>query len=250
VMRSSSDGEVADDEVLRWRRQRAWMAQRLRGVSSVASCPVDTAFVRWAGDSNPSSQHLLSQRKSSIIGGCTCTRPSAAYPILTPLDVLVLLYRNLRYISFPIEASLSFPNHSDLLIPWLIHDEAFYYSALFSASAMQDLMLDPPRSPYRSGATLAYLGRTLEALARKLSPTRCRSGSSGAGLDAGVEVEVEAWRSNATAYTVMSLAVVANMAGEREVAGQHVRGLYRMLNLRGGYEHLRREPKFHFKVDR
>jgi hypothetical protein len=93
------------------------------------------------------------------------------------------------------------------------------------------MILDPPRSPYRRGATLAYLGRTLEALARTL-PRR------------------EAWHSNATAYTVMTLAVVANMAGEREVAGQHVDGLYRMLNLRGGFDHLRREPKFHFKVDR
>lgn len=108
---------------------------------------------------------------------------------------------------------------------WFTVDASFYFSTLFVVSAIQDVYFanmqpdsvtpNPDLSKRFSPQTTYYLRRTIELLQGRL-------------VDRKTQLE------DVTIATVVSLAMVADAAGDQEGAKAHVNGLRQMVRLRGG----------------
>lgn len=108
---------------------------------------------------------------------------------------------------------------------WLLEDAGYLHAVSFMVSAFQDLLAlqDSARAPRPgtpwshgfSARTHVYLRRTIRALRDNLD-------------------DEQRQLRDTTASAVISLAMVADAAGDTEAFEAHVRGLKQMVRLRGG----------------
>jgi len=112
-------------------------------------------------------------------------------------------------------------------VEYLVTDAIFLYSTLFTTKAFFDHLRQGAFGP----ETMKYLGVSLALLRDKLADS-------------------DAQPSNGTIASVVSLALMADKFGDVDSAEKHVRGLYQMVNLRGGIESFQTNPQLQLKICR
>ncbi len=110
---------------------------------------------------------------------------------------------------------------------WLSYDMGFFQSVLLRASAMVDFKT---RKPF-SNATHQHLRKTIVLLNERLSD----------------DILV---RSDATISIVLNLIMLADNYGDEEAKRMHIRGLQRLVRLRGGLDAFWFDTKMWIKLSR
>ncbi|KAK5674856.1 hypothetical protein LTS10_012593 [Elasticomyces elasticus] len=136
-----------------------------------------------------------------------------------------LSYNATKQTTFQFEKCVDFDIVHDAYLPWLFQDKAFLHSTLLAVVALQDLRMKRPPSK----TTLFHLKKTLGSLNHTLGTS---------------------WghHSDAIIWIILTLAWLAAMFGDQAAAATHMAGLRRLVQLRGGQEYLRQQPKQHFKL--
>ncbi|KAK4897731.1 hypothetical protein LTR27_004503 [Elasticomyces elasticus] len=136
-----------------------------------------------------------------------------------------LSYNATKQTTFQFEKCVDFDIVHDAYLPWLFQDKAFLHSTLLAVAALQDLRMKRPPSK----TTLFHLKKTLGSLNHTLGTS---------------------WghHSDAIIWIILTLAWLAAMFGDQAAAATHMAGLRRLVELRGGQEYLRQQPKQHFKL--
>ncbi|KAK4952428.1 hypothetical protein LTR10_009234 [Elasticomyces elasticus] len=136
-----------------------------------------------------------------------------------------LSYNATKQTTFQLEQCVDFDIVHDAHLPWLFQDKAFLHSTLLAVAALQDLRMKRPPSK----TTLFHLKKTLGSLNHTL------------GTSWGHHADAIIW-------IILTLAWLAAMFGDQAAAATHMTGLRRLVELRGGQEYLRQQPKQHFKL--
>jgi hypothetical protein len=133
---------------------------------------------------------------------------------LSPLD---------RCVNFGLVDSASFE--------WLFSDATFLHSTLCASYAVNDFT-NPHWDGKPGRRTVIHLRETLSLLRAKISN------------------ECAAYQDESVLYVIINLVLLAAVLGDREAAVTHLKGLQKIVQLRGNLEILRTRPRLHFKLDR
>lgn len=122
---------------------------------------------------------------------------------------------------------------------WLLSDEAYLNSILFTVSAFQDLLERRTKGPMKgttwsssfSPQTQLYLRKTIALLQQKIENTAEQI-------------------SDVTAAVVVSLAMMAGASGDDEACEAHVEGLKKMVKMRGGLDGFQSNRQMQMKLSR
>ena len=157
---------------------------------------------------------------------------AAIHPMVRTITLLgltcgaVLHYQAARNTAYPIEACLDFKQtNPNRLMIWLSHDTAFMHAVMATESALQDSGSLRPLTK----TTYFHLRRALTLLNPRLTHS-------------------DAYLSDAIAWIVMALAIVASILNDHLTASTHLAGLQDVVRLRGGFASI--DPKLQFKIDR
>jgi hypothetical protein len=137
----------------------------------------------------------------------------------------VLAYSALKSSLYPVERCVDFNTNPDAYIAWLYEDKAYLHSVLLGTSAMKDYMALRPLSK----ATLSHLRRAITSLNDRLTAH-------------------DAYKSDAIWWCVLTLATLSAMFSDKAAGAAHMKGLRRIVELRGGKRYVRADPKKHFKL--
>lgn len=110
---------------------------------------------------------------------------------------------------------------------WLSQDAGFVHITLFTTCAIDDFALHQSPTPL----TLQYLRKALSYVKAKIS-------------------EHEGYKADTILIVVMTLAFMATMFEDLDAAGAHIEGLQQLVELRGGHNYLKDNPKTYFKIER
>ena len=127
---------------------------------------------------------------------------------------------------FPVKLCIDYDSDGDNLFNRLFHDTVYFHAVVFPISYIHENRMQ--QTPSRT--TCYHLRRTLSLLNKRLS-------------------EQDACLMDTTIYAVLALALMANISGDHAAAEKHILGLRRIVNLRGGLQALRQNPKLHFTID-
>jgi hypothetical protein len=125
---------------------------------------------------------------------------------------------------YPVDFCLAFDPTNSIWFEYLGRDAAYVHSILFSAGAYFDHLSGHEFSP----SSLRHLAKTLELLRSTLEQ------ESGAVSESTISV-------------VVGLAGVAECLGDPDEAVRHLRGLHRMIQMRGGIGSLSRNSQLQIK---
>lgn len=128
---------------------------------------------------------------------------------------------------FPLERCFDFNAKDRTLFDPLAFDAAYLNAVMFGVQAYLDLISG--RSSKRSSMLML---KTIQLLRNRLSI-----------LDCGNENERTSSISDPTILVVLNLAQVAHLTGDHITAEQHLGGLYKMINLRGGISVFYNNPR-------
>lgn len=145
--------------------------------------------------------------------------------------VLKSLAANITDQSFsPLDRWIDFGHETEAPFEWLYSDSAFLHSILTASSANHDFKT-PGWSGSPSAKTTLHLHTTLSMLQMKM----CNE---------------YAGQHESAVYVVLNLAMVSAGFGDFKAAATHLKGLQRIVQMKGGHSFLRRRPKLYFKLDR
>jgi len=128
-----------------------------------------------------------------------------------------------KQVFFPLERCFDFDVKDRSMFDPLIFDPAYLNAIMFGAQAYLDLVSG--RSSKRSSVQML---KTIQLLRNRLSIS-----------DGNEQTSV----SNPTILIVLTLAHVAHLTGDHITAEQHLEGLYKIINLRGGIAAFQNTPK-------
>ncbi|KAF2003791.1 hypothetical protein P154DRAFT_486527 [Amniculicola lignicola CBS 123094] len=127
---------------------------------------------------------------------------------------------------YPVERCIDLHNAQDY-VRWLSQDAGFVHITLFTTCAIDDFMQH--QAP--TTLTLQYLRQSLVYVNSKLS-------------------EHEGYKLDTIIVVVMTLAFMGTMFEDLDAASAHIKGLQRLVQLRGGHQYLMKNPKIYFKIER
>ncbi|KAH8678172.1 hypothetical protein BX600DRAFT_146448 [Xylariales sp. PMI_506] len=128
---------------------------------------------------------------------------------------------------YPIELCVDFDLGKSHWFKWLFTDAAYLNCALFTTSAMHDMLSRKPTSK----ATLLHMKDTISYLNRSL-------------FDTAHSIQ------DSTIAVVISLSLISGVIGDIPTAKTHVAGLQRMIRIRGGLNAFQHNPKLLIKLGR
>jgi hypothetical protein len=128
-----------------------------------------------------------------------------------------------KQIFFPLERCFDFNVQDRSMFDPLTFDPAYFNAVMFGAQAYLDLVSG--RSSKRS---LVQMLKTIQLLRNRLSIS-----------DGNEQTPV----SNPTILIVLTLAHIAHLTGDHVTAEQHLEGLCKIINLRGGIAAFQNTPK-------
>ena len=130
----------------------------------------------------------------------------------------------------PLDGYINFETLDMASFEWLFSDPAFLHSVLGTSYAVNDFMV-----PHFTGTpgrqTVYHVRETLGLLQVKMRNERV-------------------YEDESVMHVVINLALLAAAFREWRVAGEHFKGLRKIVQLKGDLEFLRTRPKLHFKLDR
>ena len=158
-----------------------------------------------------------------------CMEVLVGGPLLTcPYVHLVFAFEFIRNMIYPVQSCIQFNATDDYLDSSLVfHNAAFRHACILTASSFDDFLSKRPATPI----TYRHLHRSLALLNDNLS-------------------ERDAHLSDANVAIVRILALTAQLFGDHAAAASHLSGLMKIIELRGGVQYLRCNPKLYSKIDR
>ncbi|KAF2271243.1 uncharacterized protein EI97DRAFT_428609 [Westerdykella ornata] len=130
----------------------------------------------------------------------------------------------------PLDRCVNFDCVDSAFFEWLFSDATFLHSILCASYAINELMVTQWNGkPGRK--TVFHLRETLSLLRAKMR-------------------QEDAYRDESVLHIVINLALLAAVFGDWEAAAAHLKGLRKIVQLRGDLAFLRARPKLHFKLDR
>ncbi|KAK2013452.1 hypothetical protein LZ32DRAFT_658025 [Colletotrichum eremochloae] len=135
-------------------------------------------------------------------------------------------YGVIKEIMYPVEWCLRFDDSKTSWFYWLLSDAAFLHSILFTVGMLHDSV-----GGETSQRTSFHVWRTLNLLNRHISDKSLALADS-------------------TIATVVSMCMAYETFGQRASAAAHVRGLRRIVELRGGVESFRHNLQLQVKICR
>ncbi|KDN61243.1 hypothetical protein CSUB01_11900 [Colletotrichum sublineola] len=136
------------------------------------------------------------------------------------------VYGVIKEIMYPVEWCLRFDDSKTSWFYWLLSDAAFLHSILFTVGMLHDSV-----GGETSQRTSFHVWRTLNLLNRHISDKSLALADS-------------------TIATVVSMCMAYETFGQRASAAAHVRGLRRIVELRGGVESFRHNLQLQVKICR
>lgn len=127
-----------------------------------------------------------------------------------------------KQIFFPLERCFDFNGKDRSMFDPLTFDPAYLNAVIFGAQSYLDLV-----SGHSSRRSSVQMLKTIQLLRKRLS------------ISTGNE---QTTVSNPTILTVLTLAHVAHLTGDHITAEQHMEGLYKIINLRGGIAAFQNTP--------
>jgi hypothetical protein len=181
-------------------------------------------YVQFATDVDDYSKQIFFK--------CMCSDQSAREVQLHLISILHAdryvdeSYSSQVHALYPLEHHLAYdrPNYAQ----YLASDVAFVHAMLLTVSAINDVAATNVRP---SALTRVHLRNTLHYLSERLS-------------------EAHSYTIDSTITVILTLGHVAALFGDSDAATVHLKGLARIVELRGGAGWLARVPKFHAKFDR
>ncbi|KAK2058440.1 hypothetical protein LY76DRAFT_57704 [Colletotrichum caudatum] len=140
--------------------------------------------------------------------------------------MLFEFYGVIKETMYPVEWCLRFDDSKTPWFYWLLSDAAFLHSILFTVCLLHDSV-----GGETSKRTSFHVWRTLNLLNRNISDKSLALADS-------------------TIATVVSMCMVSEVFGHRDSAAAHVRGMRRIVELRGGIESFRHNLQLHVKICR
>lgn len=130
----------------------------------------------------------------------------------------------------PLDHCVAFESIDSVTFDSLFADAAFVHSVLCASYAINDF-LDPHWNGKPGRIPLFHLHKTLSLLQAKMRDGHC-------------------YEDESVLQVVINIGLLAAAYGEWGAAAEHLKGLHKIVQLRGGLEFLRTRPKLHFKLDR
>jgi hypothetical protein len=130
----------------------------------------------------------------------------------------------------PLDRCVDFDCIESASFGWLFSDTAFLHSVLCASYAINDFTI-PEWDGKPRRKTVFHLRETLSLLQVKMS-------------------NEYVYQDESVLYVIINLALLGAVFGDWEAAAAHCKGLYKIVQLRGGLAFLRTRPKLHFKLDR
>jgi hypothetical protein len=130
----------------------------------------------------------------------------------------------------PLDRCVNFDCVDSACFEWLFSDATFLHSILCASCAINELMV-PQWNGKPGRKTVFHLRETLSLLRAKMR-------------------NEDAHQDESVLHIVINLALLAAVFGDWEAAATHLKGLHKIVQLRGDLAFLRARPKLHFKVDR
>jgi len=127
----------------------------------------------------------------------------------------------------PVELCVDFGPAGRIWLPWLAKDVPFTHPVLFCISVADCLLNETPlgaKAQYHMGQTLAFLNQRLSDKALALHDT--------------------------TIFVVVSIIIFSTYLRDYATAMVHMKGLGRMVELRGGLDSFRYSPRLYTKLSR
>ncbi|GKT66260.1 hypothetical protein ColTof3_13599 [Colletotrichum tofieldiae] len=140
--------------------------------------------------------------------------------------MLFEFYGVIKDTMYPIDWCLSFDVSKTTWFYWLLSDAAFLHSILFTVSLLHDSI-----EGKTSRRTSFHVWKTLNLLNRNIS-------------------DKDLALADSTTATVVSMCMVSEVFGDRNGAAAHVRGMRRIVELRGGIESFRHNLQLKVKICR
>jgi hypothetical protein len=128
-----------------------------------------------------------------------------------------------KQIFFPLERCFDFNIEDRSIFETLSFDPAYLHAVIFGAQAYSDLV-----SGRSSKQTSVHMLKTIQLLRNRLSI---------------FEGNEQIFVSNPTIQVVLTLAHIAHLSGDHVTAEQHLEGLIKLVNLRGGIAAFESTPK-------
>ncbi|KAF7562245.1 hypothetical protein G7046_g1892 [Stylonectria norvegica] len=152
----------------------------------------------------------------------------------------MLIFRFLTTIKqslYPIEWCFEFDHTSVCWFRWLLEDKMYLHSVLFMVSAFQDLSRHK-RAKGRKDDAVKFSPQTQECLRRTIQLLREKI------QHADTQIE------DTTTAVVMTLAMTADAAGDKQASEAHVAGLKKMIKMRGGLPGFQDNRQMQIKICR
>ncbi|WDK21969.1 hypothetical protein CGRA01v4_13259 [Colletotrichum graminicola] len=140
--------------------------------------------------------------------------------------MLFEFYGAIKETMYPVEWCLRFDDSKTPWFYWLFSDAAFMHSILFTVCLLHDSIRGET-----SKRTSFHVWKALNLLNRNISDESLALADS-------------------TIATVVSMCMVSEVFGHRDSAAAHVRGMRRIVQLRGGIERFRHNLQLHVKICR
>ncbi|OHW98964.1 hypothetical protein CSPAE12_02353 [Colletotrichum incanum] len=140
--------------------------------------------------------------------------------------MLFEFYGVIKETMYPIEWCLSFDDSKTPWFYWLLSDAAFLHSILFTVGLLHDSI-----GGKTSRRTSFHVWKTLNLLNRNIS-------------------DKDLALADSTIATVVSMCMVSEVFGDRNSAATHVKGMRRIVELRGGIESFRHNLQLRVKICR